>query len=209
LVSEAVAALIGERMPPGVALRDLGSVRLRDLANAERVYQVVHPKLRQQFPALRSLEATPNNLPQQVTSFIGRERELAEVKKLLGTSRLLTLLGVGGIGKTRLSLQVAADALDDYPDGVWFVELAPLTDALLVPQAVASVLGVKDEAGRAVVESLVKYVKDRQLLIILDNCEHLVHACAELAKPLLQSGPQVKILATSREHFHVAGETSY
>jgi predicted ATPase len=209
LLSQAVAGLVANRLPASVALRDLGSVRLRDLANPEHVYQVVHPKLRQDFPALRSLEATPNNLSQQVSSFIGREREVAEVKELLGKSRLLTLLGVGGIGKTRLSLQVAADVMDDYPDGVWFVELAPLADARLVPQAVASILGVKEEAGRPVVEALLKYVKDRQLLIILDNCEHLVHACAELAKPLLQSGPHVKVLATSREHLHVAGERSY
>ena len=209
LLSQAVAVLVGERLPAGVSLRDLGVVRLRDLASPERVYQLVHPELRQDFPALRSLEATPNNLPQQVTSFIGRERELAEVKKLLSNTRLLTLLGVGGIGKTRLSLQVAADLMDDYPDGVWLVELAPLTDALLVPQAVASVLGVKEEAGRPVIEALAKYAKDRQLLLILDNCEHMVQQCAELAKQLLQAGPHLKVLASSREHLRVAGETIY
>ena len=108
LLSEAVALLVRGRLPAGVTLRDLGAVRLRDLASPERVYQVVHPQLRQDFPALRSLEATPNNLPQQVTSFIGRGFDLTEVKKILGNTRLLTLLGVGGIGKTRLSLQVAA-----------------------------------------------------------------------------------------------------
>jgi len=209
LLSQAVAAMVADSLPACVTLRDLGLVRLRDLASPEHVYQVMHPQLRQDFPALRSLEATPNNLPQQVSSFIGRERELADVKKLLGTVRLLTLLGVGGIGKTRMSLQVAADVMDDYPDGVWFVELAPLADARLVPQAVASILRVRDEAGRPVVEALLKYVKDRQLLIILDNCEHLVRACAEFAKLLLQSGPQVKVLATSREYLHVVGETSY
>ena len=209
LLSQAVAVLVDERLPPGVTLRDLGSLRLRDLASPEHVYQLVHPQLRQDFPALRSLEATPNNLPLQVTSFVGRERELAEVKKLLANSRLLTLLGVGGIGKTRLSLQVAADLMDDYPDGVWFVELAPLTDALLVPQAVASVLGVKEEAGRPVVEALIKYVKSRRQLLILDNCEHLLDACAELVKQLLQAGPSLRILASSREHLRVAGESTY
>src|SRR5436190_15565914 len=209
LLSEAVALLVRGRLPAGVTLRDLGAVRLRDLASPERVYQVVHPQLRQDFPALRSLEATPNNLPQQVTSFIGRGFDLTEVKKILGNTRLLTLLGVGGIGKTRLSLQVAADMLDGFPDGVWFVELAPLVDAQLVPQAVASVLGVKEEAGRPVVEALKKHVKDRQLLLIVDNCEHLVHACAELAKQLLESGPRLKILASSREHLHVPGEATY
>lgn len=209
LLSQAVAVLVGDRLPAGVGLRDLGAVRLRDLANPEHVYQIIHPDLRQEFPALRSLEAIPNNLPWQLTSFIGREHELAEVKTLLRNNRLLTLLGVGGIGKTRLSLQVAADVMDDYPDGVWFVELASVTDERLVPQAVASVLGVKEEAGRPVLEVLVKHVRDRHLLIILDNCEHLVHACAELAKQLLQSGPRLKILAASREHLHVAGETTY
>ena len=122
---------------------------------------------------------------------------------------MLTLVGLGGIGKTRLSLHVAADAMVDYPDGVWFVELAPLADKRLVPQAVASVLGVREEAGRPVLEALLKYVKDRRLLLILDNCEHLVHACAELATQLLQSGPHVKVLASSREHLRVTGETSF
>jgi predicted ATPase/class 3 adenylate cyclase len=209
LVSEAVAVLIRGRLPADVSLRDLGSVRLHDLASPERVYQVVHPQLRVDFPALRTLEATPNNLPQQVTSFIGRERELAQIAKSLLNTRVLTLLGMGGIGKTRLSLQVAANVLDDFPDGVWFVELAPLTDARLVPQAVASVLGVTEEAGRPLVETLEKHVKDRQLLLILDNCEHLVDACAGLVKQLLQSGSRLKILASSREHLHVSGETTW
>lgn len=151
----------------------------------------------------------PNNLPQQVTSFIGRERELTEAKALLAGARLLTLLGVGGIGKTRLSLQMAAEVADAYPDGLWFVELAPLTDARLVPQAVASVLGIKEEAGRPVVEALLKHVKYRQLLLILDNCEHLIQACAELARQLLQSCSHLKVLASSREPLHLAGETSY
>ena len=161
------------------------------------------------FRRLRSLEATPNNLPQQVTSFVGRERELADIRNQLGNTRLLTLFGAGGLGKTRLSLQVAAEVLDDYPDGVWFVDLAPMADERLVPQAAASVLGVKEEAGRPVLEALVKYVSDRKLLLILDNCEHLLHACAELAIQLLQSGPDLKILASSREHLHVKGETTY
>jgi predicted ATPase/class 3 adenylate cyclase len=209
LLSQAVVSLIGDRLRDDVTLRDLGVARLRDLASAEHVFQLVHPQLRAEFPALRSLEATPNNLPQQVTPFIGRERELAEIKTMLGNARLLTLVGVGGIGKTRLSLQVAADLTDDYPDGSWFVELAPLTDARLVPQAVASVLGVKEEAGHLVNEALLRYAKGRRMLLILDNCEHVVMACAELAKQLLQSGAQVQILASSREHLHIAAETTY
>ena len=209
LLSQAVVALIVERLPPNVALRDLGRVRLRDLTNSEVVYQVIHPQLRQEFPALRSLEVTPNNLPQQVTTFVGRKREQAEVKTALRKARLLTLSGIGGLGKTRLSLQIAADVVAEYLDGVWFVEFAPIADERLVPQAVATVLGVKEETGRPVIEALIKYVRDRSLLIVLDNCEHLVHACAELAKQLLQSGAGVKILASSREHFNIAGETVY
>jgi predicted ATPase/class 3 adenylate cyclase len=209
LLSQAVAALVSGRLPDGVSLRDLGAVRLRDLASPERVYQVVHQQLRQGFPPLRSLEATPNNLPQQLTSFVGRERELADIRNQLGNTRLLTLFGAGGLGKTRLSLQVAAEVLDDYPDGVWFVDLAPMTDARLVPQAAASVLDVKEEVGRPVLEALVKFVDDRKLLLILDNCEHLLHACAELVTQLLRSGPHLRILASSRQPLQVAGETTY
>lgn len=209
LVSQAVAAQLGERLPHGVALRDLGAVRLRDLASPERVYQVLHPGLRRDFPALRSLEATPNNLPQQVSSFVGRERELADCRRLLGEARLLTLLGAGGLGKTRLALQLAADALDDFADGVWLVELAPIGEATLVAQAVAAVLGVKEAAGRPMLEALVQHAGGRQMLIVLDNCEHLLQACAELAKALLAAGAHLKVLATSREDLRIGGEITY
>lgn len=209
LLSEAMATLLADRLPEDVALNDLGAVRLRDLATSERVYQVVHAELRQEFPPLHSLDATPNNLPLQLTALVGRESELAQIGKLFARTRLLTLTGVGGLGKTRLSLQVAADAMESFPGGVWLVELAPLADAALVPQAVASVLGVKEEAGRPVSEALLKYVKGARVLIVLDNCEHLVHACAELARQLLQSGPHLKILASSREHLNVTGESTY
>jgi len=209
LVSEAVATLAGERLPPHAALRDLGTVRLRDLATSEHVYQIVHPELRQDFPALRSLEAVPNNLPQQLTSFVGRERERADVVKMLANNRLLTLHGVGGIGKTRLSLQVAADVLDQFPDGAWLVEFAPLRDPRLVAQAVASVLGLKEEPGSSLLDTLKRHVKDRRMLLVFDNCEHLVQACAELAKELLESSRHVRILASSREALHLAGEATY
>src|SRR5262249_34876535 len=142
LVSQAVASLLRDRLPTGLTLRDLGSVRLRDLSVPERVYQVMHPRLRDTFPALRTVDATPNNLVRPLTSFVGRERELAAARELLAKSRLLTLCGAGGIGKTRLSIELAAAVLAEYPDGVWFVELAPVADARLVPQVAASVLGV-------------------------------------------------------------------
>lgn len=209
LLSQAVAERVSDGLPAGVALHDLGSVRLRDLTTPERIYQLVHPQLRAEFPPLRSLATTPNNLPQQLNSFIGRERELAQTRQMLATSRMLTLLGMGGIGKSRLSLQLAAEVLDDFPDGVWFVELAPLADERSVPQALASVIGVKEQAGRPVIEAVLKYVRDKQLLIVLDNCEHVVHACADLAKQLLQAGPGVKVLTSSRDYLQIAGETTY
>jgi predicted ATPase/class 3 adenylate cyclase len=209
LLSAAVADAIAEHLPTDVTLRDLGAVRLRSLSTPERLYQVVDPRLRQDFPALRSLVETPNNLPRQVTSFVGRERSLHEVKTLLTGARLLTLCGMGGLGKTRLSLEVAADVMNGYADGVWFVELAPVSDARLVPQVVASALGVAEETGRAILDALVNFVKDRQLLLVLDNCEHLLDACATLAKQLLRAGARVSILASSREHLHVAGETVF
>ncbi len=209
LLSRAVADFVLEELPGAATLRDLGRVRLRDLSSPEQVFQLVHPGLRGDFPPLRSLEGTPNNLPQQLNSFVGREREVAEVKAMLHSNRLATLLGMGGIGKSRLSVQLGAEVLDEYADGVWLIELAALSDPQLVAQAVASVLGVKEEAGRPVIDALVKFVRDRQLLIILDNCEHVVHACAELTKQLLQAGPRLKILASSRDPLQIAGETAY
>ncbi|MBL8323465.1 MAG: tetratricopeptide repeat protein [Rubrivivax sp.] len=209
LVTQAVAERAANHLPAGTTLLDLGTVRLRDLASPERVHQLLHPALRAQFPPLRSLEATPNNLTQQLNSFVGRERELAEVRQLLARTRLLTLLGMGGIGKSRLSVQLGAELLDEYPDGVWLVELAPLADPLLVPQALASVLGVKEERGAGVTEALLTYVRDKSLLVILDNCEHVVHACADLAKRLLQASPGVRMLTSSRDVLQVAGETVY
>src|SRR5687768_13550687 len=209
LLSEVVAAQVTGMLPDGATLRDLGTVRLRDLSGPEHIYQLVHPNLRADFPALRSLEGTPNNLTQQLNSFVGRERELAEIKQMLASNRLVTLLGMGGIGKSRLSMQLAAELLDDFPDGVWFVELAALTDPSLVAQAVASVLGVKEEAGGSVIDALSKYVRDLRLLVILDNCEQVVHGCADVSKRLLQAGARVKILTSSRDYLQVAGETVY
>ena len=209
LLSQAVVDRLRERLPSAIALLDLGSVRLKDLATPEHVYQLVHPQLRQEFPALRSLEATPNNLPQQISSFIGREHELTEVKRLLTQSRLLTLVGIGGIGKTRLSLQVAADTLDAYPDGVWLVEFGAITDPSLVPTSVAQVLGVQEQARTPLTHTLCAHLKSRRLLLVLDNCEHLIKACAELADALLAAAPDLRILASSRESLQVGGEQSF
>ena len=209
LLSQAVVDSLGARLPDEVTLRDLGGIRLKDLTAPERVYQIVHPQLRQDFPALRSLEATPNNLPQQLTSFVGRELEIAEAEMLLKSARLLTLLGMGGLGKTRLSLQIAADVLDAYPDGVWFLDLAPIRDPSLVQSVAAQTLSVQEEPGRPLTQTLCAHVKERKLLIIFDNCEHLVSACAVLANALLRAAPEVRIIATSREALRIPGEQKY
>lgn len=206
LLSQAVASLVEDRLPAGVALRDLGAVRLRDLTRAQHVYQVVDPRLRQQFPPLRSLEATPNNLPLQVTSFIGRERELQALSQLLQRARLLTLVGTGGIGKTRLLLQLAANLLDRYPDGVWYVDLAAIDDASLVVNALARVVGLAEVAGSALIEAICLHLKAQRVLVLLDNCEHVLGACARLADALLRACPDIEIVATSREPLRTAGE---
>jgi class 3 adenylate cyclase len=209
LLSAATQELVRDSLPEGVSFRDLGEHRLRDLARPERVFQLLHPDLPADFPPLTSLNTLPNNLPQQVTSFIGREKEMAAVRRLLDTTRLLTLTGSGGTGKTRLTLQVAAELLEGDGDGVWLVELAPLAEPSLVPQAVATALGVREEPGRPLSQTLVGFLKPKRLLLLLDNCEHLLSACAELAGLLLRSCPGVQILATSREGLNIPGETTY
>ena len=153
--------------------------------------------------------ARHRNLPAQVTSFVGRDRELSDIGALLHNHRLVTLVGVGGIGKTRLSIEVGRAALGDSPDGVWFVDLAPLADGALVAQAVAAVFGVKQQPAQPVIEALVEYLGSRRCLVILDNCEHLLDACAETARRLLRSTPHMKLIATSREHLNIAGESTY
>jgi predicted ATPase len=163
---------------------------------------------------LPRLAVTPrHNLPIQLTSFVGREQEIAGVKQMLSTSRLVTLTGTGGCGKTRLALKVAEDCAQfcvaEYPDGVWLVELAPVSDPALVPQTVAALLGVREEPGRALAKTLADYLRPKSLLLILDNCEHLIEACAQLAETFLRACPNVKVLATSREAFGIPGETSF
>jgi predicted ATPase/class 3 adenylate cyclase len=213
VLSEAAAALVRGALPAGVGVRDLGAHRLKDLREPERVFQLLHPDLPGDFPPLRSLDARPHNLPLQLTSFVGRERELAAVAALLGGGpsgpRLVTLTGPGGTGKTRLALQAAADALEAHPDGVWLVELAALADPALVPQAVAAPVGVREEPGRPLAATLTDALRPKRLLLLLDNCEHLVDACARLAEALLRACPALRVLATSREALGVAGEAPY
>ncbi len=209
LLSQTTVDLIGDRLPPKVSLRDLGKVRLRDISSVEPVFQLVYPGLRDSFPPLRTANLTPNNLPYQVTSFIGRVDESREIRELLETTRLLTLLGSGGIGKTRLAVHVGAETIDRYADGVWFVDLAPVVDSTMVPSVVAQVLSIAEEPGTPLVKTLAARLKSSQLLLILDNCEHLVEACARLASALMRSCVSLRILATSREALRTNGEQTY
>ena len=214
LVSLVTQELVRDTLPRQAGLADLGDASLKDLARPERVYQLEHSELPTEFPPLRTLNsaALPNNLPQQPTSFIGREKELAEVAALLAGSRLLTLVGPGGAGKTRLALQAAADLLDGEGDGVWLVELAALADGALVAAAAAQAVGVKEGSGapgQTVQKTLVDYLNSKRLLIVLDNCEHVIAACAGLASELLRHCADVHIVATSREPLNVSGEQVY
>src|SRR5579859_7155029 len=209
LLSRATRDLVDEGLPPGASLRALGTHRLKDLAEPTEIYQLVHPDLPADFPPLNSLDILANNLPTQTTRFIGRQREVAAVRELASAQRLLTLSGTGGAGKTRLALQVAADLVDTFKDGVWLVELGPIADPALVPQAVASALSVREEPGRAPLSALVEFVRSRNLLVLLDSCEHVVQACAELANTLLRAAPDLHILVTSREVLGISGETTW
>jgi class 3 adenylate cyclase len=207
LVSDVTHGLVARDLPEGVSLRDLGEHRLKDLAHPHRLFQAVAADLLADFLPIRSLDAHRHNLPIQLTSFIGRTQEIAEVKRVLGASRLVTLTGSGGAGKTRLALQVAADVVEGYPDGVWLAELAPIADPALVPKTVASALNVPEQPGRDMADTLVEALRSKALLLVLDNCEHLLAACADLAVAFLRACPQVRILATSREGLGVPGET--
>jgi predicted ATPase/class 3 adenylate cyclase len=212
LLSQVTQELVRNHLPPDVALRDLGAYRLKDLRHPERIFQVVAPDLPSDFPPLASQHTQRHNLPVQLTSFVGRENELAEIARVLEGTRLLTLTGPGGTGKTRLSLQFAAEQLaevDRFPDGVWLVELAPLPDMALVPQAVASALDLREDAGRPLVTTLTEFLRAKELLLIVDNCEHMVEACAQLAEVLLRACPKVRILASSREALGIAGEVAW
>jgi predicted ATPase/class 3 adenylate cyclase len=209
LISASAAELARDILPFGMTLLDLGEHRLKDLVRPEHIFQLVHPDLPASFPPIKSLDAFPNNLPIQITSFIGREGEIDESKRLLSTARLVTFTGSGGTGKTRLAQQVAAEALPMFTDGVWLVELAPLTDPDLVLQTVAGVLEMRAVQGIPLLDLVTDYLRGKSLLLILDNCEHLIGTCAELADHLLRACPALKILASSREGLGIAGEVTY
>jgi predicted ATPase/class 3 adenylate cyclase len=204
LLSAAAADAARCHLPESAGLLDLGRHRLKDLAAPEPVFQLLAPGLAAAFPAIRSLDSLPNNLPQQATSFIGRGEELAALGGLLGQHRLVAMLGSGGIGKTRLALQLGAECLGRFADGVWLAELAPLTQPAQVAEAVAGAVGFN---GQSITNaSVANYLKYQRLMLILDNCEHLIEAAAALADAILKACPGVTVIATSREKLRVPGE---
>jgi predicted ATPase/class 3 adenylate cyclase len=209
VMSSATHDLVVDRLPEGVWIADLGSRRLRDLTRPERIFQVCHPRLPTEFPALRSLDSYPHNLPVQLTSFVGRRAELEHLAGLLSETRLVSVIGAGGAGKTRLALQVAAEVLTDHPDGIWFVELSSATDDDLVPVTVARALGLRDEPLRSTIETIVHRLENSDALIVLDNCEHVISACAQLVETILRSCPNVQILLTSREPLGIGAEVTW
>lgn len=209
LLSSVTAELAREHLPADTSLLELGEHRLKDLIRPEHIFQLLASDLPKEFLALRSLNILPNNLPSQLTSFIGREREMQEARKLLASARLLTLIGPGGTGKTRLSLQLAADQLSEFKDGVWLVELAPLTDSAYMISTIADILELHEVAGIPLIRIVIDYLHAKQLLLIFDNCEHLIEETAQIADQILHACPQLKIIASSREALGIAGETVY
>jgi predicted ATPase/class 3 adenylate cyclase len=210
LLSLATQELARDHLPPGTDLRDLGKHRLKDLFRPEHVFQVVAPGLPEEFPPLRTLESAPNNLPLQPTLLIGREREVEEVRgRLLRPEvRLLTLTGPGGTGKTRLALQVAAEVLEEFPDGVFFVPLAAVGDPGLVPSTIAGTLGVVEVGDKPLLESLKDHLRERRMLLVLDNFEQVMEAMP-LLDELMGGAPGLRLLATSRSPLRLYGERSF
>src|SRR6266545_2385109 len=210
LLSAASWELARDHLPPDVALHDLGAHWLKSLARPEQIYQLAVPGLPAEFPPLQSLDRPTTNLPAQITVFIGRERELAALRDLLGRDdvRLVTLTGPGGTGKTRLSLQIAAEALDMFEHGVWFVSLAPISDPDLVAATIAKALGVREAGGRPILELVKSYLREKRTLLLLDNFEQIVDA-APLISELLAFAPGLKVLVTSRTTLRLSGEREY
>ncbi len=207
LVSQTARTLIGGSMPDGVSLHDLGEHRLRGLDAPERLYQLLGEGLRAEFPPIRSLETLPNNLPRQLSSFVGRDHEILEAEERLRDATTLTLTGPGGVGKTRLALEIGAHLVDGFDGGVWLVELASVAEGDLVIAAVGSALRVKQRPGTEMVATLIESIAEKPTLLILDNCEHLLDAVVATADELLRHCPHLQLLATSREALGIPGES--
>src|SRR5258708_1486421 len=208
LASGATTMLAGTELPAGVSLRDLGGHRLKDLAPPEHIYQLVIGGCPAEFPALRTLDRTPNNLPMQVTTFIGRDKEIRDGLKLLDGTRLLTLTGPGGTGKTRLSLQLAAEVANQFPDGAFWVPLAPITDPEIVPSTIAHALGVQVAGNEVPLDRLTEHVRGKRMLLVLDNFEQILSA-APAVSTLLNAAPELKIVTSSRAPLRISGEQQF
>ena len=208
VLSEAARALVSAALPPEAALRDLGEHRLKDLERPERLFQLVAPGIPADFPPLRSLDTRKHDLPAQVTSFVGRQRERDQLVELLGSCRLVTLTGPGGTGKTRLAIEVADGCIDAFADGVHFVPVATISDSDLVLPTVAARLGLREAPARPVRAVLIDYVEQRAMLVVLENFEQIVQA-ALTVRELLAAAPQLRVLVTSREPLRIAGEQEY
>lgn len=209
LLSQTSYDLINDRQPVGTELRDMGEHRLKDIFKSEHLYQVTTAHLLSEFPPLKTLDTQNHNLPEQLTSFIGREHELTEAQTLLASTRILTFIGPGGTGKTRLSLQIAADQLSEFKDGVWLIELARLANPTYVVSTIASTFHLREGHGMSLMNIITDYLRGKQLLLVLDNCEHLVEACAQISDHLLHNCPNLKIIASSREALGISGESVY
>lgn len=209
LMTETSASLAGVEPGDGVRLVDLGAHRLRDLQRPERLFCVLPPDVSGDFPQPLTLASVPNNLPQQLTSFVGRVEEMEQLRNLLTGTRLLSIVGGAGCGKTRLALQLAAEVLDEYPEGVWFADLSPVVEEGLVAPTIAKAMGVADDGGAAVMERLIGHLADRRCLLLVDNCEQVVAECASVVNRLLAACANIRVLATSRERLRISGEVSW
>ncbi len=209
LLSDATRDLVVDALPEAAGLRDLGPHRLKDLGRPERIWQLVHPDLADDFPPLRSLGAMPTNLPAHVSSFVGRDAELAAVRQALRDHRLVTLTGTGGCGKTRLALHAAADELDLHPDGVWCVELGAVAHDRDISGAIAGVFGLREEFGRPVIDTLIEQLHDLDALLVVDNCEQVLDGAAQMIDSLLRACQHLRVLATSREPMGLSGEVAW
>ena len=210
LVTATTEDLVLDHLPDGTWMIDLGQHSLRDLPRPERVRQLCHPDLLNDFPPLRTgNEAATQHLPVQLTSFVGREQQIAEVRELLAANRLVTLTGAGGVGKTRMAVHVALMIAGEFGDGTRYVDLAPITDPDVLPVAVARALGLPDQPGRSTVDTIVRSIGEHDVLVVLDNCEHLLDSCAELMQTLVSACSNVTLLATSREPIGLAGEVTW
>ncbi|MGE5464580.1 MAG: tetratricopeptide repeat protein, partial [Syntrophothermus sp.] len=209
LVSVATQELVRDGMPEGITFRDMGERRLKDMVHSEPIYQLVITGLSNDFPPIKTLDIFHHNLPAQMTSFIGREKELKEVRQALSAHRLVTLTGSGGVGKSRLSIEVGMQCLPQFSEGVWLVELAPVNDPALIVQTLLSIFNLREDANRNVLDVLINHLRERTILLVLDNCEHLIDACAQVSASLLQACPNLRILATSQEALGITGEVTY